>query len=463
MLTTGASRPGRGPTRLGLRGRVTVVFGLLALGLSVLLSLVAWSVVSRSLVGESRGAALAQTSVDGSELDAGLEAQTTSPAVVLDGLPRADALAAMARTGQRWYATSPRLGPEVLPAGLVSVVGSGRVATQRIDVDGRLYLAVGVPLSARSTSFFEVYPMTDTQRAIRELSVGLAAATLVTVALGLVLGRAASRIALRPLARLNSAAAAVASGHLGVRLEDRGDPDLTSLTESFNRTVEDLDRRVVADARFAVDVSHELRTPLTTMLNSMQVIRHREDQLPEELREPVQLLADDLDRFRSLVTDILEVSRHDAGDQLVAETVVVGDLVRRAADGAAGRPVTTVDDGARTLAMEIDKRRLERVVVNLVANAESHGGGCVGVRVSVSPTDLGVRIVVDDAGSGIPDDLRERVFQRFARGAADGSVGVGLGLAIAQRHVELHGGRIAVEDRPEGGARLVVELPAGGR
>ncbi len=178
-------------------------------------------------------------------------------------------------------------------------------------------------------------------------------------------------------------------------------PTSFPVTASFNRTVADLDRRVVADARFAVDVSHELRTPLTTMLNSMQVIRNREDSLPTALREPVELLADDLDRFRVLVTDLLEVSRHDAGDELVLEPVVVGDLVRRAADDAAGHPVTRVTTTLRTIAMEGDKRRLERVVANLVRNAEVHGGGCVGVEVSRTGR-CGPRVRVEDAGPGIP-------------------------------------------------------------
>jgi signal transduction histidine kinase len=252
-------------------------------------------------------------------------------------------------------------------------------------------------------------------------------------------------------------AAAVASGQLNARLDGAGDPDLDELASSFNRTVEDLQRHVVADARFAVDVSHELRTPMTTMLNSMQVIQNRRDQLPESVREPVDLLSDELERFRALVVDLLEISRHDAGDQVVRETVRVADLVRRAADAAAGRAVTTVDPAARAVSMEVDKRRLERVVANLVGNAETHGGGCTGVYVQNGPA--GLQILVEDLGPGIPEDRRGRVFERFARGGANGRAGVGLGLAIVQKHVALHSGQVYVEGRPGGGARFVVELP----
>ena len=299
--------------------------------------------------------------------------------------------------------------------------------------------------------------MDQTQEAVRALSIGLAIAMIVTTTLGIALGNLATRVALRPLERLNTGAAQVAAGRLGVRLDPEGDPDLVPIAESFNRTVTALDHRVVADARFASDVSHELRTPLTTMLNSMQVILHRERSLPEELREPVGLLAEELTRFRHLVTDLLEIARYEAGDELVLDRVVVADLVRRAADGEAGRPVTEIDDEVAGTVLRVDKRRLDRVVANLVRNADDHGGGCVAVRVTGGPA--GVRVVVDDAGPGVPAELRERVFDRFTRGSGTTAAGVGLGLSIVLRHVALHGGTVAVEESPEGGARFVVDLP----
>jgi signal transduction histidine kinase len=324
-------------------------------------------------------------------------------------------------------------------------------------VDGGLRLVVGLPLEHERGQYYALYSLDQTQRTQRALSLGLAAAAVVTVLLGLAVGRFASRLALRPLTELNAVAADVASGHLGARLDAADDPDLDDLAASFNRTVADLERHVIADARFAVDVSHELRTPMTTMLNSMQVIQNRRDQLPESVREPVDLLSEELARFRSLVVELLEISRHDAGDEVVRETVLVGDLVRHAADAAAGREVTTVDPDVDTLVMELDKRRLERVVANLVDNAQTHGGGCIGVHVS-RVGDL-LRVVVEDAGPGIPADQRTRVFERFARRGGRDHSGVGLGLAIVQRHVGLHHGVVRVEDRPGGGARLVVEIP----
>ena len=457
MTAPPTARPPGHLRRWGLRRRVTVAFGLLSLVLSLVLAAVAWALVTQSVLRDARAAALTATSLDAGQLDARLGIQGPTATAALGDLPRTEAAAALASVGDRWYASSPTLGPAALPAELQEAVRAQHVATQRISVDGTLYLAVGVPVPARDAAFFELYPMTGTEQATRALTLGLAAATVVTVLLGVAVGRGATRVALRPLTRLNEAAAAVASGRLGVRLEDADDPDLQPITESFNATVADLDRRVIADARFATDVSHELRTPLTTMLNSMQVILNREDSLPEPLREPVALLADELERFRHLVIDLLEIARYEAGDQLVLDRVFVGDLVRRAADGVAGRPVTTVADDARTVSLEVDKRRLERVVANLVGNAETHGGGCTGVR--VERADRSVRVLVDDHGPGVPAELQERIFDRFTRGHGTTASGVGLGLAIVLRHVGLHGGTVRVTSSPEGGARFVVELP----
>lgn len=451
-------RPRTWMTRLGLRARVTLAFGLLALALSTLLAVAAWTAVSRNLLSERQSSALAETALDRSVMEEELSTDGVSVPQVLGGLPTNDSTASIAVVEGRWFASRPSLGPSSLPTALVTMTRSPQEATQRIRVDGHLYLAVGVPLRRSDAALFELFPLDELERTTWILSWSLTAAAAVTAALGLGLGRFASRIALRPLGALKDVAGAVADGHLDARLPVGTDPDLGPLAASFNRTIGELEHRVAADSRFAVDVSHELRTPLTTMLNSVEVIKNRESTLPDTVREPVDMLADEVKRFRVLVVDLLEVSRLDAGDELVLDDVVVGDLVRRAADEAAGRSVTTVDASVSARTMRVDKRRLERVVANLVTNAESHGGGCRGV--AVEPVGGGVRIVVDDGGPGVPEDQRSLIFDRFSRGSSRTRSGVGLGLAIVQRHVALHGGNVTVLDRPGGGARFVVEIPS---
>lgn len=452
--------------RPGLRNRVVLWFGALGFGLAVLLAAVAWVLLSRFLATEQESTALTETSANATAIQRGLQAGEDDMDGLLAGLPVTDGrTVALLRWAGDWHVASSgpagsAVSPEELPLDLLDTVERGRPAQERVTVDGSEQLAVALPLSRPGDVYVELYSLSDLNRVLLILGVSLVGGVVLTTALGLAVGRAAGRRALRPLASVTRSAAEIAGGNLGARLEAGDDPDLMVLATSFNRTAEALQRRVESDTRFAADVSHELRTPLTTMLNSMQLLQARRAELPSALAEPLDLLAGELDRFRRLVVDLLEISRDsDADDRGTREVVVIGDLVRYAADTAAGRPVTAVDDDVADVMVLADKRRLERVVANLVDNAELHGGGVVTVRVVAAGS--GVRVEVDDGGPGVPVERRERIFERFARdgiGRGDGR-GVGLGLAIVARHVHWHGGSVSVDDRPGGGARFVVDLP----
>jgi two-component system sensor histidine kinase MtrB len=452
---------GRGPSlgkrlRFGLRDRVVLAYGLLALALSVLLAVVTWTIVSRYVMDQRLSTAIVETSGNADSLQRELAQRHAAIPTLLDGLPSTASAGSLLYLAGHWYATSPTGGR--LPADLVTSARSGTTATRRTEVDGRQVLVVGVPLARPDAAYFELHPLSELNGTLRSLWITLLATAVATALIGLAVGRLASTLALRPLAQLTEVAAAVARGQLDARLHAEDDPDLAGLTRSFNQTAAALEQRVEADARFAGDISHELRTPLMTMLNSMQLIQKRRSELPQPVREPIDLLADDLERFRRLVVDLLEISRDDGGDQGVRETVRIGELVRTAADATARRPVTTVLPAAAGLTLQADKRRLERVVANLVENAETHGGGCLAV--TVRPGGRGVIVQVDDAGPGVAPDSRGRIFERFGRDASGDRRGVGLGLAIVARHVQWHNGSIKVKDRPGGGARFVVELPA---
>ncbi|WP_433166942.1 HAMP domain-containing sensor histidine kinase [Kribbella sp. CA-247076] len=467
---------GRDGAWLSLRGRVMLAYGLLALGLSSVLALVTWSVVSDHLTEQRRSAAMTATADNAAAFRYGLfgapkpcrlqdEAECSSPTrrqdvtivELLSSLPSTDAAASIVFYDNQWYSLTGR--PADLPEDLIATVRNGEPANRRITVGGQQVLAVGVPMSGPGEAFFEWHPLTRLDTTLRTLKITLVGAAIVAALIGLAVGRLASTLALRPLAALTRAADAVARGQLDARLQVDNDRDLDGLARSFNQTAANLERRVAADARFAGDVSHELRTPLMTMLNSMQLIQNHRDELPGPVREPVDLLGDDLERFRRLVVDLLEISRNDGGDQGSRETVRIADLVRAAANATAGRDVTTVEPDAEGLTLQADKRRLERVIANLVENAEDHAGGCKGVGVEAG--GLGVVITVDDAGPGVPVDDRERIFERFGRGEnSNRGRGVGLGLAIVARHVQWHDGTVKVVDRPGGGARFTVELPA---
>jgi two-component system, OmpR family, sensor histidine kinase MtrB len=442
--------------RLGLRERVALVFAGLALVLTTVLGLVSWGLASGYVDRQVDASAAAQTADDAALVEAQL---------VNDGQNRADELLrrlqyARGATAQLWYDangySSVSTGDVELPADLVREVQAGATDKRRLTVDGRNFMVAGVPVGGGG-AFFEVYPLNDFERSLTTLWLILGVAGVLATGVGLGVGRFVSRRLLQPLTEVTSAASAVAAGDLSARLDPEADPDLAELAESFNRTTAALETRVRADARFAGDVSHELRTPLTTMLNSMQLLQNRRDEVPARLWEPLDLLDGDLHRFRKLVVDLLDISRPEALDGAAPEPVLIGDLVRRAGDAAAGRPVTVIEDRAATLWMHADKRRLERVVTNLVENAEAHGDGCVSVNVDVSGRM--VRIQVDDAGPGVPPNRRTRIFERFVRDGTGDHDGVGLGLAIVVRHVRWHGGTVEVFDAPSGGARFVVELP----
>ncbi len=431
-------------------------FGLLGLGLSTVLALGVWIEVTNYLLAERQETAVHEVSVDSAALVANLGADGTSVPDLLDRLPAGDHAASLLAYQGRWYATSLSGGADSLPPQLREMVEGGTPAEQRMMMDGEPYLTVGLPLPHGQGSYFELFPLDDLDRTFSVLSIGLVTAAVVTSLLGLAVGRFAGRRVLRPLAEVGAAADEIAHGNLSARVHAEHDPDLGTLARSFNETVDALQQRVLADVRFAGDVSHELRTPLTSMLNAVQLLQNRRAELPEGAREPLDMLTVDVERFRRLVLDLLEISRAEEPPRRPpGEPVRLTELVRQAADTAAGRSVTGCAAGADELVLSADKRRLQQVVTNLVHNAEGHGGGCT--RVWVEPVTGGARILVDDQGPGVPGPMRGRIFERFARDG-DGS-GVGLGLAIVDRHVRWHGGTVSVEERPGGGARFVVQLP----
>ncbi len=260
---------------------------------------------------------------------------------------------------------------------------------------------------------------------------------------------------MRPLASVEQAAVRIAQGELGTRLDAGHEPDLRRLAGSFNSMVDALSARMDRDRRFAADVSHELRSPLQTLSTAAELLDRRRDALDARSAAAVGLVCKEVTRFQQLVTDLLELAK---GDQppLLAE-VDVAALLRSVCEDR-GVPV----DAPGPLVVQGDARRLRQVFVNLLDNADSHGGGAVAAR--AAPCQTGACVEVDDDGPGVPVSERELIFDRFGRGRASGvrgsSEGTGLGLSLVAQHVAAHGGRVVVGDRPGGGARFRVELPS---
>ncbi len=449
--------------RLGLRGRVSAAFAVGALGVSVLLAVTTYGIASSYLLDQRYTTVLRQAVFNARAVDDALA--TTRPAVA-DLLEQLDASGGessspLVRYGGRWFDGQFPRGHRSLPAGFLAAAEAGDAVQQRFETPAGLVVAIALPLGPPGGTYVEVFSLRELDQTLTTLAVTFIGTGTMTTALGLLLGLWASRRTLRPLSSVTAAAGAIADGDLGARLEVRRDPDLAAIATAFNRTAGRLQARVASDARFAGNVSHELRSPLTTMVNAVEVLTGRADQLDPEGREVLELLADDVHRFAQMVEDLLEISRFDAGVVRVRrEPTNVGELVAMVADRCAGRPVTEVGPNAEEVVSWVDRRRLERVVENLVHNAESHAGGVT--RVLVTATADTVFVNVEDRGPGIPDGEQERIFERFSRAEAHRSgnpEGVGLGLALVFEHVRLHGGRVWAERNSPRGTRFVVEIP----
>ncbi|MFG2847639.1 MtrAB system histidine kinase MtrB [Kitasatospora sp. NPDC048296] len=266
----------------------------------------------------------------------------------------------------------------------------------------------------------------------------------------------------------------LADGHLEERMKVTGTDDIARLGESFNRMANALQAQIRqleelsrVQRRFVSDVSHELRTPLTTVRMAADLIYDSREDLDPMAARSAELLQGQLDRFESLLADLLEISRFDAGAAILdAEPVDLREIVARVVEAAdplaqaKGSTIVIRGDGEPVLA-EVDSRRIERILRNLVVNALEHGEGR-DVVVRLGSADGAVAVGVRDYGIGLKPGEASRVFHRFWR--ADPSRvrttgGTGLGLSIAVEDAHLHGGWLQAWGEPGGGSHFRLTLP----
>jgi len=453
--------------RLGLRARITLAFTLGALFLSTILAGTTWALTRESILGQRESAVTRQafrnSEVVQSQLSAGSEDDDLRK--VLDSLDNETPSRAVVRDGYgRWTNQSVEFDERAIPTPLLRMAEQGTPGRMRVSIDGEPELLIAVPLP--DGLYFEFVPLADAENTLQSLSTSLFGAALVTTLAGAAVGWWASRRTLRPLADVSTAAEAIAGGHLETRLGAVDDPDLGVLVTSFNHMAQVLEERIEQDNRFASDVSHELRSPLMTLSASIEVLSSRREEMPDaSAQAAVDLMVADVARFKQLVEDLLEISRFDAGAaRLDLSEIRPGELTTQAVAWSQSPDVPIeLDAELAGVLVRADKRRLVRVITNLLDNARKYGGGAT--RVEVHKVDDGIRWAVEDGGSGVPEDERELIFDRFSRGAGSnrraGSEGVGLGLSLVAEHVALHKGSVWVEDRADGerGARFVIELP----
>ncbi|MDQ2751294.1 MAG: MtrAB system histidine kinase MtrB [Actinomycetota bacterium] len=337
-------------------------------------------------------------------------------------------------------------------------------------------LIVGEPVQAR-TGLFELYylfPLTAEEQTIALIQRTVLLAGLALVLLVLVIALLVTRQVVRPVRVAAETAGRLADGDLAQRIKVRGTDDIARLGQSFNdmagslqrqiRRLEDLSR---LQRRFTSDVSHELRTPLTTIRMASELLYANRARFAPELSRSAELLRAELDRFEALLTDLLEISRYDAGvANLESETADLRGVVTATVDAnrsLAQRHGTEIVVHApeRPVTADMDSRRVERILRNLVANALDHGEGQP-VEITIGCDDHAVAVTVRDHGLGLKPGEAGLVFNRFWRGDSSRSRltgGTGLGLAISLEDARLHDGWLQAWGERGRGAQFRLTLP----
>ena len=442
--------------RPGLRTRVATTVALGALLISALVATLSFQLIRSSLLAERQRTAIRTAFYDASVMRPRLVGPDTDKVEVLSLLDTGGGRRPVLYDAGVRYALTTDVGAESdIPASLRRMVRSGQSGAQRVHIVSGPAIVIGVPLSD-STEYYEIVSLREAQDTLDLVGLVLGLVAAGTTIAGAGLGWYAAGRALRPLASVADAAHGIAAGDLTARLDVGRDRDLVQLTSSFNNMVGQLQQRIERDRRFAADVSHELRSPLQTLSAAATVLNNRRDKLDPRTAVAAELVAEEVDRFQRLVSELIDITRADA--ELEWSTVDIGALAREQCRNRGADP-EIVSVFGRTK-WSADARRLEQIIGNLVENAQRHGGGAVAVRLSSRGRTS--TIEVDDAGPGVLPEERELIFSPFVRGRSAASrgdaVGAGLGLAIVARLAHSHGGRVTVLDRPGGGARFRVEL-----
>jgi len=344
---------------------------------------------------------------------------------------------------------------------------------RRASVPG---LVAGATLTVLGTGRYQIYLMFPLTQEIATLAV-LRYAVVTTGAILVILltfiAALVSRQVVTPVRAARRAAESLASGNLRDRMKVRGQDDLARLGTSMNYMASELEKQIntleelsAVQQRFVSDVSHELRTPLTTVRMAAEVLYEARDDFDPVAARSAELLQNELDRFDALLSDLLEISRFDAGvAQLSVEEVDLRDLVYRVVEANERLAETyqteiAVHESGEAKA-EVDTRRIERILRNLLVNAIEHSEGHP-IDILIETDDAAVAIAVRDHGVGFEASQARQVFHRFWRGDAARARtvgGTGLGLAIAMEDANLHGGWLTAWGRPAMGAQFRLTLP----
>ncbi|WP_132992006.1 MtrAB system histidine kinase MtrB [Gordonia zhaorongruii] len=367
-----------------------------------------------------------------------------------------------------------------VPESLQKLIGGGQVAYQYSSVERgdevAPALVIGTPVESpvQGLELYLVFPLSGEQNTVSLVRGTLLAVGIVLLGLLAAIAWLVSRQVIAPLRSASRIAVRFADGRLTERMPVHGDDEFAHLATSFNDMAESLSKQIThleefggLQRQFTSDVSHELRTPLTTVQMAADVLYESRDDLDPVQRRSVELLQKELGRFEMLLTELLEISRHDAGmADLAAERMDVAIPV----DGAVSTVAHLADEAGSELVVnlpadpvlaEIDPRRVERILRNLLANAVDHGDGKP-ITLTMRSDGDAVAITVRDQGVGLRPGEEKLVFNRFWRSDPSRvrrTGGTGLGLAISIEDARLHHGRLEAWGEPGSGSCFRLTLP----
>lgn len=489
------------PWRRSLLLRVTLTTLALSALVMAILGFLLLSRVTTGLLDAAERTAVTEASaglVDAQRISAAAAsaANATSPASVVDTIvaslasragnpPQYDVLML---AGETDGGATPERGtnlvsdasvPPELRAAVLLTERQSWTYTEIRYLDGRSApgIVVGAPLAVTDVGTYELYylfPLTD-----EESTLDLVRSTVIGTGILLVvlLGVVAAIVTRQVVAPVRSAARVAeqfSDGHLRERMAVRGEDDLARLAMAFNDMAASLEQQIhrleelsAVQQRFVSDVSHELRTPLTTIRMAADLLFESRADLDPPTARSAELLQTQLDRFENLLSDLLEISRYDAGAAVLdLETVDLVSLVTRAAESS--RPLAdrrgsevTVTALTEPCPVECDPRRIDRVMRNLLDNAIEHGEGHP-IEITVASDGTAAAVTVRDHGVGLSDADIAHVFDRFWRAdpaRARTTGGTGLGLSIALEDTRLHAGWLEAWGQPGVGACFRLTLP----
>ena len=445
--------------RFGLRTRVALAFGLLSLIIAGAVSGATYSVARWYLLNQREDSAITRAVLDSRSVDASLAADL-APVTALERVPSVGTSQPMIQVQGVWYTSGVTVPPASLSASLLSTAAKDGGSQQRTTIGDEEYLLVAIQLG--TSVYVEVFPLRDLDLVLTIGGWLLVIQTLFAGIIGVFVGRYTFARIIRPLLRLGAGARRIASGEFSTRIQLMRDPDLDPIAASFNGMAESVQSRIKREQRFSANVSHELRSPLTAVVGTAELLERNLDDLPEREQRLIGTLHTQTARMSQMLLDLLEISRIGNDDPLLKESVSVTTLCLDAVH-VRGLPEDLIhieDEGDHLVTT--DTRRFERIVGNLIDNANRHGGGVTAIRIArISHSDPEhIVVAVEDAGPGIPVDEVPKLFEPFTRGEdAKETSGAGLGLAIAIEQAHLLDVELRVESVDPHGARFVMEIP----